>query len=133
MNARLEIAMQHWGYVAPLLQPARNEQEYSDLVEALDAALDAGGADQAHPLARLADYLGELVAEYEAKDEMPPAATGAEVLRHLVQRDGLRQSDLPELGSQGVVSELLSGRREFNARQAKTMAARFHVSAALFL
>ncbi len=34
-----------WSYVAPLLQPARNEQEYADLVEALDAALDAGGAD----------------------------------------------------------------------------------------
>ncbi|MDO9011487.1 MAG: transcriptional regulator [Gallionella sp.] len=133
MNARLEIAMQHWSYVAPLLQPARNEQEYADLVEALDAALDAGGADQAHPLARLADYLGELVAEYEAKDEMPPAATGAEALRYLMQRDNLRQSGLPELGSQGVVSELLSGRRDFNARQAKAMAERFGISAALFL
>lgn len=133
MNARLEIAMQHWSYVAPLLQPASNEQEYAELVEALDATLDAGGADQAHPLARLADYLGELVAEYEAKDEMPPAATGAETLRYLMQRDGLRQSDLPELGSQGVVSELLSGRRGFNVRQAKAMAERFGVSAALFL
>ena len=133
MNARLEIAIQHWSYVAPLLQPARNEQEYADLVEALDAALDAGGADQAHPLARLADHLGELVAEYEAKDEMPPAATGAETLRYLMQRDGLRQSDLPELGSQGVVSELLSGRRDFNARQAQAMTKRFGISAAMFL
>lgn len=42
MNARLETAMQHWRFVAPLLQPARNAQEYDDLVEALDAALDAG-------------------------------------------------------------------------------------------
>ena len=51
----------------------------------------------------------------------------------MMQRDNLRQIDLPELGSQGVVSELLSGRRDFNARQAKVMAARFKVSAALFL
>ena len=50
-----------------------------------------------------------------------------------MQHDNLRQADLPELGSQGVVSELLSRRREFNARQAKAMAARFGVSAALFL
>jgi HTH-type transcriptional regulator / antitoxin HigA len=133
MNARLEAAIQHWSYVAPLLQTARNAQEYADLVEALDAALDAGGADETHPLARLADYLGELVAEYEAKDNMPPAATGAEALRYLMQRDNLRQIDLPELGSQGVVSELLSGRRDLNARQAKAMAARFGVTAALFL
>ncbi|NOU00475.1 MAG: transcriptional regulator [Gallionella sp.] len=116
-----------------LLQPARNAKEYAQLAEALDAALDAGGADEKHPLARLADYIGELVAEYEAKDKMPPAATGAEALRYLMERDNLHQIDLPELGSQGVVSELLSGRRDFNARQAKVMAGRFGVSAALFL
>ncbi len=125
--------MQHWCYVAPLLQSARNETEYAELVEALDAALDAGGADETHPLARLADYLGELVAEYEARDRMPPAATGAEVLCYLMQRNNLRQIDLPELGSQGIVSELLSGRRNFNVRQAKALAARFGVSVALFL
>jgi HTH-type transcriptional regulator/antitoxin HigA len=50
-----------------------------------------------------------------------------------MQRDSLRQVNLPELGSQGVVSELLSGRRDFNVRQAKALAERFGVSAALFL
>jgi HTH-type transcriptional regulator/antitoxin HigA len=133
MNARVKTAIEHWSYVAPLLQPARNAKEYAQLVEALDAAIDAGGADEKHPLARLVDYLGDLVAEYEAKDKMPAAATGADALRYLMQRDDLRQADLPELGSQGVVSELLSGRREFNARQAKALAARFGISAALFL
>lgn len=133
MNTQIKTAIQHWSYVATVLKPARNAKEYAQLVEALDAALDAGGADEKHPLARLADYLGELVAEYEAKDKMPPAATGAEGLRYLMQRDNLRQVDLPELGSQGVVSELLSGRRAFNARQAKALATRFGVSAALFL
>jgi HTH-type transcriptional regulator/antitoxin HigA len=114
-------------------QPARNEKKYAQLVEALDAAIDAGGADEKHPLARLAEYLGELIAEYEAKDKMPPAATDAEVLRYLLARDNLRQIDLPELGSQGIVSEQLSGRRDFNARQAKELALRFDVSAVLFL
>lgn len=129
MNARIKAAIQHWSYVAPVLQPARNAKEYAALVE----ALDAGGADENHPLAQLVEYLGEFVAEYEAKDKMPPEATGAEVLRYLMQRDNLRQIDLPELGSQGIVSELLSGRRDFNARQAKALAARFGVSAAMFL
>ena len=133
MNARLKAAIHHWSYVAPLLQPARNAKEYAQLLEALDAALDAGGADEKHPLARLADYLGELVAEYEAKDNMPAAASGAEVLRFLMARDSLRQVDLSKLGSQGVVSELLSGKREFNARHAKILAERFGVSAAMFL
>ena len=133
MNARLKAAIQHWSYVAPVLQPARNEKECADLVEALNAAIDAGGADENHPLAQLVEYLGEFVAEYEAKDKMPSEATGDEGLRYLMQRDDLRQIDLPELGSQGVVSELLSGPRDFNARQAKALAARFGVSAAMFL
>ena len=81
MHARVKTAIQHWSYVAPLLHPAHNEKEYADLVEALNAAIDAGGADENHPLARLAEYLGELIAEYEAKDKMPQEAAGAEVLR----------------------------------------------------
>ena len=76
MNAQIEAAIQHWSYVAPLLQPARNAQDYAQLVESLDAAIDAGGADENHPLARLVNYLGDLVADYESRDTMPPAATG---------------------------------------------------------
>ena len=67
MNARLKAAIQHWSYVVPVLQPARNAKEYAALVEALDAALDAGGADEIHPLARLAEYLGELIADTKPK------------------------------------------------------------------
>jgi len=29
MNARVKPAIEHWGYVAPLLQPARNAKEYA--------------------------------------------------------------------------------------------------------
>jgi HTH-type transcriptional regulator/antitoxin HigA len=45
----------------------------------------------------------------------------------------LRQSDLPEVGSQGVVSEILSGKRELNVRQIRALAARFGVSPAVFV
>jgi len=34
-----------------------------------------------------------------------------------MDQHGLTQSDLPEIGSQGVVSEILSGKRELNARR----------------
>jgi len=37
----------------------------------------------------------------------------------------LRQSDLTEIGSQGVVSEVLTGKHELNARQIKRLAKRF--------
>jgi HTH-type transcriptional regulator/antitoxin HigA len=43
----------------------QTEEDYNALIEALDTVLDAGGADENHPLAALADRMGELVAQYE--------------------------------------------------------------------
>lgn len=50
----------------------------------------------------------------------------------LMERDGLRQADLAEIGNQAKVSEILSGKRRINVRQAKALAARFGVEVALF-
>ena len=46
-----------------------------------------------------------------------------------MQQHGLRQSDLPEVGSQGVVSEVLAGKRPLNARQVKALVRRFKLAA----
>jgi HTH-type transcriptional regulator/antitoxin HigA len=40
----------------------------------------------------------------------------------------LSQADLPEIGSQSVVSEVLRGKRELNVRQIRALSRRFHVS-----
>lgn len=69
MNAQIREAIRHWPHVAPVLEPPGSKTDYRRRVEALDAVLDAGGADESHPLARLADYLGALVAECEAARE----------------------------------------------------------------
>lgn len=134
MNARLNTALAHWSYIAPLLTPAKNEAEYLALVESLDAILDAGGADETHPLAGLAAMVGDLVSAWEQTHHpMPPEMSGIEVLRFLMERDDLRQSDLPEIGNQAKVSEVLSGKREINLRQAKALAVRFGMPIAMFV
>ena len=127
MNARLDAALAHWSYVAPLLTPATNEAEYRALVDALDAILDAGGAVERHALSGLAAIVGDLVATYEAaQHSMPPdATTPATRLAFLMEQHGLRQTDLPEIGTQSVVSEILAGKRAINLRQAKALAVRF--------
>jgi HTH-type transcriptional regulator/antitoxin HigA len=50
-----------------------------------------------------------------------------------MEEHGLRQSDLPEVGSQGVISEILSGKRDLNLRQIRELAKRFQVSPAVFI
>ena len=57
----------------------------------------------------------------------------ADALRSLMDEHDLRLSDLPEVGSQGIVSEILSGKRELNVRQIRELAQRFHVDPAVFL
>ena len=48
-------------------------------------------------------------------------------LAFLMEQHGLRQSDLPEVGAQSVVSAVLSGKRELNLRQTQALARRFGV------
>ena len=133
MRTNIKAAMKAWARVAPLLTPARNRADYVRLVEALDTVLDAGGTDQKHPLAGLADALGKLIAEYERVRvplrEMPVP----DFLRELMRLHGLKQSDLPEIGPQSVVSAVLNGRRQRNVRQIAALRARFHLPADVLL
>ena len=50
-----------------------------------------------------------------------------------MKEHGLKQGDLNELGSQGVVSEILAGKRDLNVRQIRRLADRFGVSPAVFI
>lgn len=111
----------------------RTKKDYNRAVETLDAILDQIGEDEKHPLAELADAISLFVEKYESDHVRTPAARPTGVLRHLMQEPGLRQSDLREIGSQGVVSEVLAGKRELNARQIKRLAKRFGVSPAVFI
>jgi len=111
----------------------RTKKDYARAVEMLDAILDEVGEDEKHPMAELADALSVFVEKYEAEHAPIPAARPAAVLKHLMHEHSLRQSDLPEIGSQGVVSEVLAGKRELNARQIKRLAKRFNVSPAVFV
>ena len=99
-------------------------------MEALDAILDACGADESHPLAELAAMVGELVENYETKRHPTPGALNAtEALAFLMAQHGMwmRQPDLPDIGNQAKVSEVLSGKREINLRQALALAKRLGV------
>ena len=81
----------------------------------------------------LADTVGDLIADYEAEHHPVREASGLEALAFLMAQHGLRQGGLPEIGSQGVVSEILAGKRELNIRQVRALGERFGVSAATFV
>ena len=133
MNAVVESAIEHWKYIAPLVARPENKAEFEQLVSYLDALLDEVGDDENHPLMRLVDIVSDAVSAYEAEQVAEPMGKGIDALRYLMEAHGLYQTDLPEIGSQGVVSEILNGRRELNLRQIKALAARFKVSPEAFI
>lgn len=111
----------------------RNEREYDRAVKRLNALLDEVGTNERHPLYGLLDTLGTLVHAYEEEHFEEPGPSGTEMLRYFMEEHGLRQSDLPKVGSQRVVSEVLRGKRELTAKQIRALASRFHVSPAVFV
>lgn len=112
----------------------QNEAEYERVVAFMNSLLDVVGDDEEHELADLLDLVGQLVEDFENTRHVIRDAAPNEVLRFLLDQHHLKQGDLAaEIGGQSVVSEILHGKREINARQAKALAIRFGVSPAVFL
>lgn len=122
---------QAWSVVSAGLS-IKTEQDYKRAIALLDRLLDEVGENERHPLFGFLEVLGTLIESYESDHVEMKGATGTDVLRALMQEHELTQSDLPELGSQGVISEILHGRRELNTRQIKALSKRFGVSPAAF-
>jgi HTH-type transcriptional regulator/antitoxin HigA len=51
------------------LYPLHTEQDYDKAIVILNALLDAGGANENHPLARLVEALGVFIGDYENQHE----------------------------------------------------------------
>jgi HTH-type transcriptional regulator/antitoxin HigA len=115
------------------IAPIRDEAHYARMTAILEALLDEARGDESRPAMELVDIVGDLIADYEAGLQAQPEATGVQALKFLMTQHGLKQSDLSEVGSQGVVSEILAGKRELNLRQVRALSERFGVSVATFV
>ena len=133
MNTQIEQIAKVWPTVQSVFSVPHNDKDYKKLVSLLDDVIDEVGENENHPLASLMESLGSLVETYETNHVKEPEGTPIETLKHLMAEHGFRQTDLREIGSQGVVSEILKGKRSLNIRQVKALSKKFHVSPAVFM
>ena len=110
----------------------RTEREYDAAVERLNSLVHKVGDNPKDPRYRLIETLSVLIEAYDREHHSLPEASSIEVIRFLMEEHGLTQKDLPEIGSQGVVSEILARRRTLNVRQIQGLAARFGVDPGAF-
>ncbi|MFI4955664.1 MAG: type II toxin-antitoxin system HigA family antitoxin [Gammaproteobacteria bacterium] len=130
---QIHALAEHWRYIAPYVLAPKNDEELNNQIKSLDELLDIVGENENHPLMGLVDLVSANIEAYENKQFAHQMGNGIDALKFLMRSHGLSQSDLPEVGSQGVVSEILHGKRELNRRQIEALAKRFKVSSSTFL
>ncbi len=81
------------------------------------------------------DLLANLLEDYEKRSLKPlESARPVEILKFLMQENGLKQADMIEyFGSQGNVSQVISGKRRISRNAAAKLAERFKLSPAAFI
>jgi len=82
----------------------------------------------------LLELLVTLIEKFEDEHYQLGGSTPQSILLHLMEARDLKQEDLiGVIGSRGVVSEVVNGKRGISKAQAKTLGEFFHVSPELFI
>lgn len=111
----------------------KTEAEYQRLLAEIERLIDRGDKKSPEELALL-ELMCQLVEAYEAQHYPIEKAEPHEVLQHLMEERGLRQSDLlPIFGSRGYISDIVNGKRGISKPHAKALGKLFHVSPEVFI
>ena len=109
------------------------EAENERMLAIVEKLMDKGEAMSAEE-ETLLKLLAKLIEDFEERYYQPPDATPLEVLQHLMESRGAKQTHLWEVfGSKGIASEVLNGKRGISKTHAKALADYFHVPADLFI
>ena len=109
------------------------EEDYERATATIDVLLNEIGDNENHPLADVLDYLADQVKVYEDERFSIPKAEPHDVLRFLMDQQGLRQEDLGDCAPQSRISEILAGKRAISKEIARRLAKRFNVHGDIFL
>ena len=82
----------------------------------------------------LLELLIILIEKFEEASYPVPNVEPDRMLRHLMEARNMKQEELVGvIGSRGVVSEIVNGKRSISKAQAKALGQLFHVSPSLFI
>ena len=133
MRPQLKEAIKAWPTLSKALSVPHKRAEYEETVALLDELIDEVGENERHPLASLMETLSAVVEAYEQHHVPEFLGDARSSLKALMKEHGLTQKDIPEVGTQGVVSEVLNGKRRLNVRQIQALGRRFGVAQTVFL
>ena len=113
-------------------QVINSEEEYERMLADVEQLI--GNKNRSPEQTALLQILVRLIEEYENKNHPMGESSPHLILQHLIEAREIKQCDLVEIiGSKGVVSEILNGKRSISKAQAKALGDFFHVSPELFI
>ena len=125
-------AMNHWHHVEPYAKIPGTKSEYKKQLAVLDELMLAAQQKKNKHVFNLIQLIARNLQLYEEEHFMLEQAPPTDILAFLMDEHGLSQKDLPEIGSQTLVSKILKGERQLTAKQIGRLANRFHISPAAF-
>lgn len=133
-NRVMENIVTYWNAfnTASGLGHVETEHDYEVATHLADTLVDDGAIDENHPQHSLFLLVSDLIYAYDQRHYPQRSVHGVDLLRFLMEQHDLRQNQLPEIGTQSVVSEILSGKRELTVNHIRGLAERFHLSPAAF-
>lgn len=129
----IKKAVKLWPTISKVLSTIYTERQYNSAVKTLDQLIDEVNKKSDPVKESLIDTLGTLIKDYEDRNIEEPKGDPIGVLKYLLSEHGLTQRDLKEIGSQGVVSEILNKKRQLNLRQIIALSKKFSVSPSVFI
>jgi HTH-type transcriptional regulator/antitoxin HigA len=133
MQSTLRRAAQSWEMVAPVIETPKDVSNYDMLLANIEVAIDLNRDSNSKILLELINSMSTAALKYQTDVAPKVEGNGLDALRYLVKLHKVRQCELPEIGSQGVVSEVLNGKRALTLRHVRGLAKRFKVSPSTFI
>ena len=128
----IQQTIKHWGHVVPYAHVPRNEAEYEKLLIFVDELMDWMRHHKDDRATSLLSLIASNIETYENKRYLSKKVSPIEMLKFLMDEHGLGQDDLPEIGSQSLVSKILNGERQLTLEHIHSLSKRFGVSPAVF-
>ncbi|MES2216808.1 MAG: helix-turn-helix domain-containing protein [Pseudomonadota bacterium] len=136
MSAAIKQTINHWGYLLPYTNIPRTASEYEKLLHFADELMEISRQQKNKNDERVTSLLticAKNIEAYETHRFPTKTASPIEVLKFLMEEHGLDQNDLPEIGSQSLVSKILNGERQLTVEHIKYLSKRFGVSSSVFI
>ena len=131
MNA-VRKTIEHWGHLLPYAR-VRNDEEYQKLLNLVDELMEVSRRKKDERVTSLLKFVAQNIEAYEKHHYPTKPLSPIEMLKFFMEEHKLGQSDLPEIGSQPLVSKILSGERELTVEHIRSLAKRFGVSPTVFI